>query len=602
MINHTAICMTDFYKLTHMMQFDPKIKGFTSYLVPRGNRTKTFKTWTMFGLQVFVNDMKKEFDYNFFNRRWDFVHSHVQYVLSDGLGYSYDQIGQTLDKIKKLHDIGYLPITINGVAEGAQVSIGCPAVEIISVHPDVPWIGQAIESWLSCALWHPSISATVGRRYAQIAKKAYSETADDNVDYRTGMCDFSMRGQESYHSAVLSAMGWLCSFYNSSTVEAADYIRSYYLSKNEFPSIHGLTSTEHSVMTSDAILNNMDERETYRRLLTEVYPKTSFAAVCDSFDFWNVLTNILPTLKDEIEAHEGFMGIRHDSASPVDALTGIETFFVSADKPFNEAIIEHFTKNKIFKLRKVADETWVFRYCVTEGGKHNIADIITDKVVQIEAIIKETDDDCPTKYVDGYQVTEAYSPLYEDMGMVETIYRLFGGSENSKGYIRVNPKLKAVYGDSITIERAEQIYERLKEKGFAADNVSLGVGSFSMECIEEDGVLKPFTRDTFSIAIKATSMIYEDENGNLVEKAIYKDPKGFSSKKSIKGLAVSYYENSKMKYIDNLDSDEYAKRRKDPNCAFVNYFDNGGIVSKDFTDIRKTIESHLYDEYESEEM
>ena len=38
-----------------------------------------------------------------------------------------------------------------------------------------------------------------------------------------------------------------------------------------------------------------------------------------------------------------------------------------------------------------------------------------------------------------------------------------------------------------------------KDNGFAANNVSLGIGSFSMSCLEENGVLKPFTRDSFSV-------------------------------------------------------------------------------------------------------
>ena len=57
------------------------------------------------------------------------------------------------------------------------------------------------------------------------------------------------------------------------------------------------------------------------------------------------------------------------------------------------------------------------------------------------------------------------------------------------------------------------------DNGFAASNVSLGVGSFSMHCIEEDGMLKPFTRDTFSSCIKACDAII---NGK--EYTIFKDP------------------------------------------------------------------------------
>ena len=110
----------------------------------------------------------------------------------------------------------------------------------------------------------------------------------------------------------------------------------------------------------------------------------------------------------------------------------------------------------------------------------------------------------------------------------------------------LDPHVKALYGDSNTVQRCEQVYQILKDNGFAASNASLGVGSFSMECIEEDDtvtvtlsdgskvtgtatVLKPFTRDTFSSCIKAT---YCEING--VPTPIFKDPKEGGFKKSNK--------------------------------------------------------------------
>lgn len=84
------------------------------------------------------------------------------------------------------------------------------------------------------------------------------------------------------------------------------------------------------------------------------------------------------------------------------------------------------------------------------------------------------------------------------------LWDIFGGTINSKGYKVLDPHVRAIYGDSITVQRCEEIYKILIDNGFACNNVSLGVGSFSMQCIEEDGILKPFTRDTFSSCIKAT--------------------------------------------------------------------------------------------------
>ena len=147
--------------------------------------------------------------------------------------------------------------------------------------------------------------------------------------------------------------------------------------------------------------------------------------------------------------------------------------------------------------------------------------------------------------------------------VTKTVFKLwdiFGGTTNTKGYKVLDPHVKALYGDSITVERAEKIFSILAEHGFAANNVSLGVGSFSMHCIEEHGQLKPFTRDTFSSAIKAVYAEFRDkETGYIIPMNIYKDPKtdrdtGDGFKKSQKGCCVVYIgENGKLTYEDGYD-------------------------------------------------
>jgi nicotinamide phosphoribosyltransferase len=61
-----------------------------------------------------------------------------------------------------------------------------------------------------------------------------------------------------------------------------------------------------------------DEETLIKRLLTEIYPDGNFSMVCDSYDFWNVMNNILPKLKKKILARNGTLFVRHDSGDPVD--------------------------------------------------------------------------------------------------------------------------------------------------------------------------------------------------------------------------------------------------------------------------------------------
>ena len=585
-MGYSSILKTDFYKVTHMQQYNTGITHFTSYLTPRGSRFKNIDKMVVFGIANFVNEiLYKDFNENFFGKHWLDIYEDLIEVLHNGLHYSLPTIKETELKIKKLHELGYLPIELNGLPEGTLCPMGVPAIEIRSTHPDFAWVAQSIESILSCEFWHPAISATMALEYKKIAKAAYDKTVDDDISHMTAMCDFSMRGQESYDSAVASGAAFLTSFYNCSTIESRRYIRENYKDTNPVR-VNGLTSTEHSVMCSDYAICG-DERETFKRLLTEVYPNTSFAAVSDSYDFWNVVTNILPSLREEIEAHNGFIGIRHDSDEPVHALCGIKS--INLNKILcGEPEVNNFEDFESLVYEIVNDDLH-FDEVEEVYFEYKFKDITYKGVFDIIPYV-ESYDHKGREWI-AYETTflrEERTP--EDKGMVESLYELFGGYTNSKGYKVMNPKLKAVYGDSITIPRAKEIYRRLEEKGFAANNVSLGVGSFSMECLEEDGVLKPFTRDSFSIAVKATYCIYND-NGEEKEIFIYKDPKGCSGKKSLKGLCrvVENYEG--IKVVQELNQQQYDALK--PASLFVNYFKDGNVNKYSFKDIRSRMEDNI---------
>ena len=180
--------------------------------------------------------------------------------------------------------------------------------------------------------------------------------------------------------------------------------------------------------------------------------------------------------------------------------------------------------------------------------------------------------------------------------VTKTVYKLwdiFGGTINSKGYKVLNPKVKAVYGDSITPNKLEQIYSELEGNGFACNNVALASGSFAMQCLQNDDIqeflvvlnpelpkddtgnfilpkssgvltianhkdsrcetvlpLQPFTRDSYGIAIKST---YCEVDGKPI--MIFKDPKTDTGnfKKSQKGCCVVWQnEDGTLRYKDNL--------------------------------------------------
>lgn len=619
-MNMNPFLLTDFYKLTHILQYRPELRELTSYLTPRGSRLKGVDKVVFFGLSAYVHSyVVKNFNDNFFNRNFEYCECEIREVLELGLGYSDEMIDRTINAFRALHELGYLPVEINAVPEGTLVPMGVPCIEIKSTNPQFFWVGQALEASLSAAIWHPMVSATIAREYRKIARGAFFATVENGIDERTAMCDFSMRGQESNESAVNASVAWLTSMWNSSTVAARKHIKDVYtkLSTRDKMSnsiIRGLTSTEHSVMTSHACLDGGDEIPTFKYLF-DLYKNVSFAAVCDSYDFWNVLTNILPNnfMKeiDERGKRGVFIGVRHDSAEPVDALCGtVPILHADSVKRIPKEMLEDGTKIECITLmftEEEANNLWEQGF--REG---NLVAVMCDGeeyLVRIRAVehlrsIDETvDKDCPTMWAAG--VLQNRPRTWEEKGMVETMYEIFGGTVNSKGYKVLNPGIKAVYGDSITITRAKKIYKRLAIKGFAANNVSLGVGSFSFQALEnEDGTLSPFTRDTFSVAIKCTHSKYitrewydEGYEGDIwhcnveeAERHVFKDPKDFSGKKSQKGLCrIFFNEDGELTYEDELyEADLVGK-----NSALVTYFKDGKEFKQNFESIRETIDENL---------
>lgn len=108
-------------------------------------------------------------------------------------------------------------------------------------------------------------------------------------------------------------------------------------------------------------------------------------------------------------------------------------------------------------------------------------------------------------------------------GVISLLWDVFGGTINESGYRVLDDHIGAIYGDSITIDRANEMCRRLEEKGYASTNIVLGVGGFTYQYN---------TRDTFGFAMKATYVTIDG-----VGREIFKDPiTDDGIKKSAKGL------------------------------------------------------------------
>ncbi len=127
----------------------------------------------------------------------------------------------------------------------------------------------------------------------------------------------------------------------------------------------------------------------------------------------------------------------------------------------------------------------------------------------------------------------------ERKGLIQALWDIFGGTHTEKGYKLLDTHIGAIYGDSITLERAEEIVKRLERQGFASTNIVFGVGSFTYQ-------MK--SRDSLGFAMKATYAVVNGE-----ERMLFKDPKtDDGTKKSQRGMVHVHENNGEIVFVDGL--------------------------------------------------
>lgn len=446
------LLLTDGYKVDHRRQYPEHTSLVYSNWTPRKSRIDGIEYVTFFGLQYFIKKyILEDFQNNFFSRPKEEVINEYARHINNYLGEN--NVGT--DHIAALHDLGYIPMVIKALPEGVSVPIKVPMFTMYNTLPEFFWLTNYFETMVSATVWLPCNSATLARRYRKILDKYAAETSSvpEFVDWQGH--DFSMRGMAGLEAALISAAGHLLSFTGSDTIPAIGFLEKYYNADSSTELVGGsVAATEHSVMSMGT---DTGEQETFKRLITEVYPNGIISVVSDTWDLWKVLDEYIPNLKDDVLSRDGKVVIRPDSGDPVKIIC----------------------------------------------GDNNSKDSRSKK------------------------------------GVVQLLWDTFGGKINEKGFKELDSHVGAIYGDSITIERAIQICEGLKQNGFASTNVVLGIGSFTYQYN---------TRDTFGFAMKAT---YGEVDG--VGREIYKDPiTDDGTKKSARGLIKIVKNSDQYKMIDRV--------------------------------------------------
>jgi nicotinamide phosphoribosyltransferase len=392
--------------------------------------------------------------------------------------------------------------------EGSEHALKVPSLVLWNTDERFGWFTNYLETILSTSVWGMCTSATTAHQYKKLLTKYAAETVGNTDFVQWQGHDFSFRGMFGMEAACMSGAAHLFSFTGTDTIPAIDFLEQYYNADATKELVGGsVAATEHSVMAAGGA---DDEIGTFRRLINEVYPKGIVSVVADTWDYFNTITNIARELKSEIMQRDGKVVFRPDTGDPVKVVVGYMQH-------------EYYTRidDSVFPSQRK-----YFKYATADGG--------------------------------ATELTES-----EIKGSIECLWEVFGGKVNDKGFKELDPHVGLIYGDSITLERAQQICEGLKRKGFASTNIVFGIGSFTYQFA---------TRDTDGYAIKAT---YAKING--ADKEIFKSPKGAEFKKSAKGLTAVFKDANGEFYLKDQATWEEVN-----NCEFVKVFENGQLI-KDWT-------------------
>lgn len=490
-----SLTNTDAYKLSHKGFMVEGTELIYSNFTPRSakylpvNKEDYDNKVVFFGLQYFIKDyLINEWNDKFFNKPKEQVIKKYKRIFDNYLGK--DSVD--MEHFEDLHDLGYLPLHIKALPEGSSVDIKVPFLTVYNTDKKYAWLTNYLETVLSCEIWKPCTVATIIKEYRKLANKFALKTTGSTAGTEFQIHGFEFRGMSGRKDAAICAAAFLLSSCGTDTVPAIELLEDFYNANGDEEFIAAsVPASEHSL--ASAGIAAIGELETYRKWITQDYPTGIVSIIADTLDFFRVVTEFAEELKEDIlNRQPNGVGLaktvfRPDSGCPVKILTG----YITADQTFTSEqhcydIIEYETK--------------------------------LPEVVNINGIYYKTSQNWDGRVGLGKVLSEP-----EVKGAVQCLWDIFGGTKTEQGYKLLHERVGIIYGDSITLERAKLIFERLEKKGFASTNVTFGVGSFTSQLI---------SRDSAGMAMKA---VYSEINGKGYE--LSKDPKtDDGTKKSAKGL------------------------------------------------------------------
>lgn len=474
--------VTDGYKLCHKDQYPEGMEWTYETWTPRKSRIDGVTHAVFFGLQGALATLYWDWQENFFDRPLKMVMSEIKESLSGTFSVTNPEMVKKYDysHFEKLHKLGYLPLRFKALKEGSFVPIGG---KFIINGEEVRQVGVpmfTVENTLPEFFW------LTGYLETPISSMIWQPMTDATIadKYKRILT----------HYAKLTG----CNQGNKVFNQAGDF------------SMRGMGSPEAAYRSTPGHLLSFGGSATI--------PARNYL-----MSYYNAKSDVIayaPSTEHSVMESYG----RDEKNAFLQLITKVY--------PSGTVTIVSDTYNLWNVIDNVLTDPEVKAAIMKRNGKVNIR---PDSGEPIDIL-------CGDKKVDERKLNKRLKGFEETIrkGLIQRLYEIFGGTKNEKGFIELDSHIGAVYGDSITTERAQAICEGLMEKGFATVNASLGIGSYTYQYM---------TRDSLGFALKGTAEIV---NGEF--RAIYKDPATDSDnfKKSQKGMVAVVFEDEDYKMLDGL--------------------------------------------------
>lgn len=298
--NTNLILAADSYKYSHPQQLPPGTTHINSYIESRGGR---FAQSVFFGPQSYIKtNLLRPLTREDVEEAADFVRPH---------GLPFDEAGW--QRIVDVHG-GFMPVVIEAVPEGTVMDTQNVLLQIRNTDPQLPWVTSFLETGLLRSVWYGTTVATLSWHAKQMILAALRKSSDDpegQINFK--LHDFGARGVSSAESAALGGMAHLVNFWGTDTMEALVAARKLYGVRMAGFSIPAM---EHSTVTS---WGRQGELAAFGNMMDQfARPGTLLAAVSDSYDLWNAVSNIWgDQLRQRVLESGATVVVRPDSGDPL---------------------------------------------------------------------------------------------------------------------------------------------------------------------------------------------------------------------------------------------------------------------------------------------